>query len=116
MVFVADEIPAELRRVVEFPNEQMDSAEVLAIEIKQYVGEGMRTLVPRVIGQKEGPGPSPPRRRETITKQEFLSSFDADHSPEEQKVVCRRINWGDGERASGGFQARPAGSGFSCED
>ncbi|MGH2487959.1 MAG: hypothetical protein ACRDHE_18315 [Ktedonobacterales bacterium] len=51
MVFVADVIPPELRRIVEFLNEQMRPAEVLAIEIKQYLGEGLRTLVPRVIGQ-----------------------------------------------------------------
>ncbi len=51
LVFVADEIPRELRRVVEFLNEQM-AAEVIAIEVKQYVGpDGLRTLVPRVIGQ-----------------------------------------------------------------
>jgi hypothetical protein len=51
MLFVADVIPPELRRIVEFLNHQMDPAEVLAVEIKQYVGEGMKTLVPRVIGQ-----------------------------------------------------------------
>lgn len=51
LVFVADEIPAELRRVIEFLNKQMNPAEVLAIEVKQYVGEGLTTLVPRVIGQ-----------------------------------------------------------------
>ncbi|GIV97225.1 MAG: hypothetical protein KatS3mg057_1882 [Herpetosiphonaceae bacterium] len=51
MIFVADEIPSELRRIVEFLNEQMDPAEVLAVEIKQYVGPGLKTLVPRVIGQ-----------------------------------------------------------------
>lgn len=51
MLFVADVIPPELRRVVEFLNEQMDPAEVLAVEIKQYVGQGMKTLVPRVFGQ-----------------------------------------------------------------
>lgn len=51
MVFVADEIPPELRRVVEFLNEQMDPAEVLAVAIRQYVGEGVKTLVPQVIGQ-----------------------------------------------------------------
>ena len=50
MLFVADEIPDELRRVVEFLNSQMDPAEVLAVEIKQYVGENLKTLVPRVIG------------------------------------------------------------------
>lgn len=53
MVFLADSIPAELRRVVEFLNEQMDPAEVLAIEVKQFVGSGMKRLVPRVLGQTE---------------------------------------------------------------
>jgi hypothetical protein len=51
MIFVADRIPPELRRVVEFLNQQMDPAEVLAIEIEQFVGSGVRTLVPRIVGQ-----------------------------------------------------------------
>lgn len=51
LLFVADEIPSELRRVVEFLNRQMDPAEVLAIEVRQYVGQGLKTLVPRVMGQ-----------------------------------------------------------------
>ena len=51
LLFVADEIPSELRRVVEFLNSQMDPAEVLAVEIKQYLGETLKTLVPRVFGQ-----------------------------------------------------------------
>ncbi|WP_339909879.1 hypothetical protein [Symmachiella dynata] len=51
MLFVADVIPFELRRIVEFLNEQLDPAEMLAVEVKQFTGQGMRTLVPRVIGQ-----------------------------------------------------------------
>jgi hypothetical protein len=51
LVFVADVIPPELKRVVEFLNGQMDPAEVLAVEVRQYVGQGLKTLVPRVIGQ-----------------------------------------------------------------
>jgi hypothetical protein len=39
--------------VVEFLNEQM-TAEVIAVEVQQYVGEGLRILVPRVIGQTAG--------------------------------------------------------------
>jgi hypothetical protein len=55
LVFVADAIPSELRRVVEFLNGQMTQTEVLAIEIKRYVDvDGQhQTLVPRVIGQTE---------------------------------------------------------------
>ncbi len=51
MVFVADVIPSELARVVEFLNSQMDPAEVLALELRHYAGQGKRTLVPRIIGQ-----------------------------------------------------------------
>lgn len=51
LVFVADRIPVELQRVVEFLNTQMDPAEVLAVELRQYTGDGVQTLVPRVLGQ-----------------------------------------------------------------
>ena len=36
LLFVADGIPDELTRVVEFLNEQMPRIEVLAVEIKQF--------------------------------------------------------------------------------
>ncbi|WP_027482048.1 hypothetical protein [Deinococcus pimensis] len=51
MIFVADEIPVELRRVVEFLNQQMDPAEVLALEVKQFKSADLQALVPRVVGQ-----------------------------------------------------------------
>jgi hypothetical protein len=51
MVFVADHLPAELVRVIEFLNEQMRPAEVLGVEVPQYVGEGHQVLVPRVVGR-----------------------------------------------------------------
>ena len=38
LIFVADVIPSELRRIVEFLNQQMDPGEVLAVEIRQYAG------------------------------------------------------------------------------
>ncbi len=51
LVFVADKIPSELQRIVEFLNAQMDPAEVLALEIKQFMGQGLKTMVPKIIGQ-----------------------------------------------------------------
>jgi hypothetical protein len=52
LVFVADAIPPELRRIVEFLNSQMNPAEVVGVEVQQYVGrDGTKTLVPRVIGR-----------------------------------------------------------------
>src|SRR3954452_2211640 len=55
LVFVGDHIPGELRRIVEFLNEQMERTHVLAIEVKQYLApdSDLITLVPRLIGQTE---------------------------------------------------------------
>lgn len=95
MVFVADVIPTELQRIVEFLNGQMDPAEVLAVEIKQYVSESMRTLVPRVLGQtataagKKSSSPASPRER--ITREEFLRAFEESRSPEEVELTRRIV-------------------------
>jgi hypothetical protein len=53
LVFVADEVPASLRRIVEYLNEQMTQTEVLAIEVRQFVDEhgDHQMLVPTVIGR-----------------------------------------------------------------
>jgi hypothetical protein len=53
LLFVTDETPRELRRLVEFLNEKMADVEVMAVEIKQFVGKGQKALVPRVIGLTE---------------------------------------------------------------
>ena len=57
LLFVADVIPIELRRIVEFLNRQMKPAEVLAIELRQFEGQGLRTIVPTVLGRTETDGP-----------------------------------------------------------
>ncbi len=94
MIFVADEIPNELRRIVEFLNEQMDPAEVLAVEIKQYVGEDLKTLVPRVVGQTA----EAQRRKSTTTshrRQWDETSFFEDLKARNGQVavnVARSIN------------------------
>jgi hypothetical protein len=107
MVFVADVIPPELRRVVEFLNSQMDPAEVLAVEIKQFVGQGLKTLVPRVIGLT-----SEAERKKGAEKQWDEASFFEDlRQRRGQKEVeaargilawakkcVPRIWWGKGKR------------------
>jgi hypothetical protein len=51
LIFVADQIPIELLRVIEFLNGQMSPAEVFGVEVRQYEGQGLRTLVPRIVGR-----------------------------------------------------------------
>jgi hypothetical protein len=51
LIFVADEIPGELKTLVEFLNEEMTHLEVLAVEVVLYAGNGQQLLVPRLVGQ-----------------------------------------------------------------
>jgi hypothetical protein len=51
LIFLADVIAADLRRVIEFLNRQMNPAEVLAIEIRQFAGGDTQLFVPRLFGQ-----------------------------------------------------------------
>jgi hypothetical protein len=55
LLFVADAIPKELRRLVEFLNAKMEDIEVLAVELKQFINteQHFKAFVPRVIGQTE---------------------------------------------------------------
>lgn len=85
LLFVADRVPPPLRRIVEFLNRQMNPAEVLAMEVRQFAGESgaPRTLVPRVIGQTEqarqakaSPGPRP--RSTPIPLEEFVRGLPLD--------------------------------------
>ncbi len=98
LIFVADEIPAELRRVVEFLNQQMDPAEVLAVEIKQYVSEdsSLKTLVPRVVGQteeaqqkKRGVG----REHRQWDEESYFEELEAQRGTEEADTAAKIVEW-----------------------
>ncbi len=96
LVFVADEIPLEMKRVVEFLNSQMALAEVLAVELKQYAGQGLKTLVPRLIGQTAS-GHQKKSIDDIGTKQWEETSFLADllsrRGPDETAVAQAVLHW-----------------------
>ena len=109
MLFVADQIPSELKRIVEFLNEQMDPAEVLAVELRQYVSQGLRTLVPRVFGQT-----AEAEQRKTVsvrgepwTEERFFEALKAKGDAELEigrkiyewsQAKMSRLWWGHGTR------------------
>ncbi len=79
LLFVADEIPDTLERIVEFLNAHMPGIEVLAVEIKQFRGKSTQTLVPRVIGRAANVSASRSTgSRQRLTMETFLKSFDED--------------------------------------
>jgi hypothetical protein len=94
LVFVADEIPTELRRIIEFLNQQMDPVEVLGVEIRQFVGAGVTSLIPRVIGQTA----EAERRKGTSTatrkwnEADFLETLGA-RSSVEADVARSILEW-----------------------
>ena len=126
LLFVADQIPTELRRIIEFLNEKMPSIEVLGVEIRQYEGQSIRALVPRVVGQTEyaRQTKSAGKPKAKFTKEGFLELC----KPETRRFfeelleiaghMDLQINWGttgfsmrvrraDGTLATLGYGVRP---------
>ncbi len=96
LIFLADEIPRELRRLVEFLNEQTTNTEVLAIELKQYVDrDGQhQTLVPRLLGQSEranqAKGSAPARRWD---RDLLLRALEAGRGAAAAETARRILTW-----------------------
>lgn len=99
MVFVADTIPTELQRIVEFLNVQMDPAQALAVEVRQYVGQGQRAMVPRVLGQtaeaekKKSAARQPARQWDEAT---FFRALEDRTGPNVAAAGRRILQWATG--------------------
>jgi hypothetical protein len=98
LLVVSDEIPSELQRVVEYLNEQMTNTEVLAIEIRQFVGGGQQGLVPRVLGQTavaratKGRSGRPARKWD---KESVLADLEEKTGRETAAIAQRIFDWAE---------------------
>jgi hypothetical protein len=116
LVFVADTIPRELRRIVEFLNEQMTRTDVVAVEVRQYVAVGtdMVTLVPRVIGQTQAARDTKraagARARNRWTERDLLDGLRTANAPDVGERIVRLYEFmrDSGGRASWGTGAMPS--------
>lgn len=99
MVFVADVIHPELKRMVEFLNAQMSPAEVIALELRHYAGQGLRTLVPRVIGRtaeaerRKGNGGASELGGTRPSVAEWFTRFEAERGAEELAIAVAIRDW-----------------------
>ncbi len=94
LLFVADEIPSDLRRIIEFLNQQTDPLEVLGVEIRQFVGEGIATLLPKVVGRTEKSDAIKPRPPAVKWSEESLfERMNQVATPEESQAVRRLLDW-----------------------
>lgn len=94
LLFVADEIPRELRRIIEFLNEQMDPAEVVGVEVKQFQGDGQVVLVPRVVGQTaEAEQRKSVRETATWTAESFMGRISEQRPADEVQAARAVLDW-----------------------
>lgn len=106
LLFVADELPQELARIIEFLNEQMTPAEVLGVELRQFAKDGHIAYVPRVVGQTEQARTTKARTGQQWTEEQFLAAAAARCSAAEVAMMQRllqhvrehgsRFSWGRG--------------------
>jgi hypothetical protein len=87
----------------------MDPAQVFAVEIGQYVGVGLKTLVPVVIGQTVEPPPPPRGHWDEASFFQTLETKTGIEDVDVAKEILRwakekdlSVNWGKG-RVSGSF-------------
>jgi hypothetical protein len=96
LVFVADQIPPELARVVSFLNRQMDPAQVLALELQQYVGGSFTVLTPHLVGASHPAPPrksSGPRPKRSPTPAAFFAVLESHRGAWEAAVAHRITEW-----------------------
>lgn len=94
LLFVADRIPSELRRIVEFLNKQMAPAEVLALELRQFAAPGIRTIVPVLFGQtQEAVSRKDPSRADRWTEDRILEDFDSKFAEPEASAAKAILGW-----------------------
>jgi hypothetical protein len=87
LVFLADQVPSELQRIVEFLNGQMDPAEVLCVEVRQFVGGELQTLVPQVIGQTAISQQKKRAAQGALSEGQLVAQIHAKNSPEMVQIA-----------------------------
>jgi hypothetical protein len=95
LIFVADEIPTNSDALWS-SYQQMDPAEVLAVEIKQYVGGDLKTFVPRVMGQTveaQQKKSSVARESRQWDEPSFFEDLGSRQSADAVRVAGRILDW-----------------------
>lgn len=112
LLFVADEIPDSLQRIIEFLNGQMADTEVLGLEIRQFISEqNHRTLVPRIIGRTSAAVQAKSQASFAWNEDSYLERVKQ-VSGSKTADICRRllqefrrlgcwIYWGGGQKQAG---------------
>lgn len=100
LVFVADQIPTSLRRIVEYLNRRMTATEVIAVEVRQFLDESGKhqMLVPSLVGETEA---SKATKGERETRRwddaSILASIESAVGAEARRSAQELLTWGHAE-------------------
>jgi hypothetical protein len=97
LIFVAERLPSELVRIIEFLNDQMAPAEVIGIELPTFSASdgGQRTIAPRVVGvttkarDRKGSG------ERAWDKATLLAEIEGEKGAKARAVAKQLLEWGD---------------------
>lgn len=93
---VADEIPEELRRIIEYLNEQLGESRFLALEVPQFkAGNGVTTLVPQIVaGSLEPPvKPAGPRPGGQWDAERIIAAIEEKGDPGAADATRSLLQW-----------------------
>jgi hypothetical protein len=105
MLIVADHIPRELRQIVEFLNEQMNPSIILALELRHFVVNDIKTLVRVIFGQTEQAiqEKATRRPRPDLSIPDLLDGIEAAVGDSVGQIVRHIVAWAQ----DNGFKIRP---------
>jgi hypothetical protein len=93
MVFVVDDMPPELQKIVSFLSHQLRDAEVYAVEVRQHVGPSGQVLATTVIGQNLQPQSRSARTMSPVMLDDWVKKMNSQCSAEERGVLEALMNW-----------------------
>lgn len=95
MIFLVDEMPDELLRIVEFLARQLRDAEVYAVEVRQHVGTTGQVLATNILGQTQNDQQkiSKTRTVTTLSEEEWFEAFRARHGDRAFAVARKISQW-----------------------
>lgn len=92
LIFVADAMPHELRRLVDFLNDRLGGIEVLGVEVRQFTGDGVKTVVSNVVGGKSA-GAAGPLMQKKWDRESVLEDLVRQVGGDAEVAVRRIMAW-----------------------
>jgi hypothetical protein len=100
LIFVADDIPSELRQIIEFLNEGFQDTEVLGVEIREHSGENGSLVTAQTIGSTEAAhaskGHGARRKWRHWSEAEYLESVRRERPAEDYAAIVKLVAWAKG--------------------